>query len=76
MENTHWVIFDKRRELRIGHHTIECAIELFGQVTLYLEKPDLALEAARLHKARELGQVGESLAALGRDSAEMSCHDE
>lgn len=76
MENTHWVIFDKRHKLRIGHHTVECAIELLGQVTLYLEIPDLALEAARLHKARELGQARESLAALGRDAAEMSCHDE
>jgi hypothetical protein len=44
------IIFDKRRKMRIGHHSVEGAINLGWDLSNYLEIINDALESAGFHE--------------------------
>ena len=54
---TYRVVFDKRRQLRIWHNSVEGAIDLSRNSTSNLQVLNFALEATWFHKARELRLV-------------------
>lgn len=62
----HWIILDEGRELGIGHHPVECPINVFRDLAIHLQIQNFSFHSAWLHEPGKLRAVWEDFPGLLR----------
>lgn len=70
----YWIILDEGRELGIGHHPVECPINVFRDLAIHFQIQNFSFNSAWLHERGELRAVWEIFPGFLRKNGHFDCY--